>query len=159
MRDRGGGLRSVPVLAESARFETFIAKPKPRSIPSEYFDAGARGVAENEEMAAGGIHPEATGDDAIEAFEALAHVSGTGDDEDAGGRGERDHTRAVVGADASKWSNSASRAACRWMITGPSGRSSSRRRSPTDRVAGSAKSSTTRGGSDNSERAAARARW
>ena len=91
MRDRGGGLRSVPVPAESALFKTFTAKPKPRSIPGENLDACARGVAENEEMAAGGIHPEAIGDDAIETVETLAHVRGASDDEDAGGGGERDH--------------------------------------------------------------------
>ena len=87
MRDRGRASRSVPVPAESALFKPFIAKPKSRSIPGENLDAGARGVAKNKEMAAGGIHPEAVGDDAVETVETLAHVRGTGDDEDAGGGG------------------------------------------------------------------------
>ena len=40
----------------------------------ENLDAGARGVAEDKEMPAGGIHPEAIGDDAVETVETLSLI-------------------------------------------------------------------------------------
>ena len=122
MRDRGRALRSVPVPAESALFKPFIAKPKSRSIPGENLDAGARGVAEDKEMPAGGIHPEAIGDDAVETVETLAHVRGASDDEDAGGGGERDHKGGWAGVGVSSKRSSAIMTGWPWMVAGPKAR-------------------------------------
>lgn len=158
MRDRGRALRSVPVPAESALFKPFIAEPKSRSIPGEHLDAGARGVAEDEEMPAGGIHPEAIGDDAVETIETLAHVRGAGNDEDAGGGGERDHKGDWAGFGASNERSSAIMAGWPWMVTGPKARWSSRRMAPGVSEVGSAKSSTRWGASRTTGGSAARAR-
>ena len=74
--------------------------------------AMARGVAEDEEMSTSGIHAETVGDDAVETVKTLAHVGGAGDDEDAGGRGQRDHGRSRAGESASRRIRSASAAGC-----------------------------------------------
>ena len=78
-------MRGVPVPTESSLLETFGADPKTRSIPEEDLDAIACGIAEDKEVTACRIKPETVGDDAIESVEALSHVGGAGDDEDAGG--------------------------------------------------------------------------
>lgn len=83
-------------------------------------------------------------DDAIKADETLAHVGG---DEEAGGGRERDHETPLKVA--SKRKNWSSAAVCPWTVSGPSGRSGSRRRPSEDFGEGSMKSSTIGGTSVN----------
>ena len=70
------------------------ADPEPGAVPDEEFDAIARAVAEDVEMSRGGIGLKFVFYDRVKPVEAFAHVSVTGDDEDAGGGAEGDHVRA-----------------------------------------------------------------